>query len=271
MIRTLLFILLIVAFGDCAAPLKTGNNISQQDNIVVNKSLALQPDKFETQFAQGIDFIATGNEPFWKLEIDFDKFMHFKMLDGFEITTAVGEGIKAIDANVIRYAANNEKGALTVQIQKLTCINNMSGEKLGYTVTVDTKNKADKNYLNYKGCGQYIADYRLHDIWVLDSINNKRIKPDDFTKKLPYLELNLKEKKVFGSTGCNTISGPIKIMGKKIYIGKLATTRMACKDTDFEKAYLQGLENKIIPYKTTTGKLYLQVSTGEVFIYKKTD
>ena len=271
MIRTLIFVLLIVGFGDCVAPLKTGNNIPQQHNNIANKLLALQPDKFQTQFAQGIDFIATGNEPFWRLEIDFDKDMHFKMLDGFEITTAVGEEIKAMDANVIRYSSSNEKGTLTVQIQKLACINDMSGEKLGYTVTIDTKGKADKNYRTYKGCGQYIADYRLHDIWVLDSINNKKMKADDFTKKLPYFELNLTEKKVFGSTGCNTITGPIEIMGKKIYIGKLATTRMTCKYTDFEKAYLQGLENKIIPYKITTGKLYLQVSTDKVFIYKKTD
>ena len=271
MIRTLLFILLIVLFGDCVAPLKTGNTIPKEDNIVANKPLALQPDKFQTQFAQGIDFIATGNEPFWKLEIDFDKVMHFKMLDGFEITTAVGESIKAMDANVIRYTANNEEGTLTVQIQKSVCINDMSGETLGYTVTIDTKTKADINYRMYKGCGQYIADYRLHDIWVLDSINNKKMKAADFTKKLPYLELNLTEKKVFGSTGCNTITGAIEIKGKKSYIGKLATIRMACKDTDFETAYLQGLENKTIPYKITVGKLYLQVSTDKVFVYKKTD
>ena len=271
MVRTLLFILLIVSFGNCVSPLKTGNNISQQDSTVANKLLALQPDKFQTQFAKGIDFIATGNEPFWRLEIDFDKVMHFKMLDGFEITTAVGEGIKAMDANVIRYTASNEKGTLTVQIQKLACINDMSGETLGYTVTVDTKNKADINYRTYKGCGQYIADYRLHDIWVLDSTNNKKMKAADFTKKLPYLELNLTEKKVFGSTGCNTITGPIEIKGKKIYIGKLTTTRMACKDKDFEKAYLQGLENKIIPYKISTGKLYLQISSDSYFIYKKVD
>lgn len=271
MIRSLLFILLIVFFGDCVAPLKTGNNITHQDSIVANKPLALQPDKFQTQFAQGIDFIATGNEPFWRLEIDFDKFMHFKMLDGPEITTAVGEGIKAMDANVTRYTANNEKSTLTVQIQKLDCINDMSGEKLGYTVTIDTKNKADKNYRTYKGCGQFIADYRLHDIWVLDSINDKKIKAADFMKNLPYVELNLTEKKVFGSTGCNTITGLIEIRGKKINIGKLATSRMTCTNTNFETAYLQELENKTIPYKIATGKLYLQVSTEKVFIYKKTD
>ena len=91
MVRTLLFILFIVSFVNCVSPLKTGDTIPQEDNIVANKSLALQPHKFQTQFAQGFDFIATGNEPFWRLEIDFDKVMHFKMPDGFEITTAFGE------------------------------------------------------------------------------------------------------------------------------------------------------------------------------------
>ena len=64
-------------WGLCCA-FKTSNNIPQQDNSVAIKPLALQPYKFQTQFAQGIDFIATGNEPFWRIEIDFDKFMHFK-------------------------------------------------------------------------------------------------------------------------------------------------------------------------------------------------
>ncbi len=177
--------------------------------------------------------------------------MHFKMPDGFEINTPAVEGVKAMDANVIRYHANTEKGTLTVQIQKLECINDMSGAKSEYSVTIDTKNNTDKDYRTYKGCGQYLADYRLHDIWVLDSINNKKIIAKDFMKGNPLLEFNLTE--------------------KKIYFGRLATTRMACNNMDFESAYLKKLDNKIVPYQIKSGKLYLQVSSDSVFVYKKTD
>ena len=271
MIRTLLFILLIVLFGNCVTPLKTGNNIPQEDNIVANKLLALQPDKFQTQFAQGIDFIATGNEPFWRLEIDFDKSMHFKMPDGFEINTPAVKGVKAMDANVTRYDASTEKGTLTVQIQKLECINDMSGEKLAYTVTITTKNNTDKDYRTYKGCGQYLADYRLHDIWVLDSINNKKIVAGDFLKGIPQLEFNLVERKIFGNTGCNNINGVIEVLGKKIYFARLVTTGMACKNMDFESGYLQKLDSKTIYYYIRPGKLYLQVSSDSLFVYRKVD
>jgi heat shock protein HslJ len=93
-----------------------------------------------------------------------------------------------------------------------------------------------KDYTIYKGCGRYLADYRLHDIWVLDSINNKKISAEDFMKGNPLLELNLTENKIYGNTGCNNISGAIEVLGKKIHFGRLATTRIACKDMDFESS-----------------------------------
>jgi uncharacterized membrane protein len=46
--------------------------------------------------------------------------------------------VKAMDANVTRYSAKTEKGILTVQIQKLECINDMSVEKSTYSVSVET-------------------------------------------------------------------------------------------------------------------------------------
>ena len=271
MIRTFVFFLLVIFFGGCVVPLKTSNNIIKKDSTVANNPLALQPDKFKTKFDQGIDFIASGNEPFWSLEIDFDKSMHFKMPDGFEIKTPAVEGVKAMDANVTRYAGKTEQGLLIVQIQKLECINDMSGEKLDYTVTVDIKNNTDKDYSTYKGCGRYLSDYRLQDIWVLDSINKKKMHATDFMKGLPYLEFNLTEKKILGHTGCNNINCTMEVLGKKIKFGNISATRMACKNMEFEPTYLQMLDSKTISYYIKPGKLYLQVSSDSLFVYRKVD
>jgi heat shock protein HslJ len=93
----------------------------------------------------------------------------------------------------------------------------------------------------------------------------------EFTKGLPLLEFNLTEKKIFGHTGCNNITGTIEIEGKKIRFGRLATTRMACKNMDFESAYLKELDNKIVPYQIRPGKLYLQVGVDSIFVYRKID
>lgn len=271
-------LLIMQLFLGCAeSAKKVDNTIANDSTLIVNNAVknisdtAPSPDRFRKQFEQGIDFIASGNEPFWSLEIDFEKMMRFKMAGGLEITTPAVEGVKAMDANVIRYRANTDKGTLTVQIQKLECINDMSGEKLDYTVTVDVKYNADKDYTTYKGCGRYLADYRLHDIWALDSINNQKMKAADFMKGIPLLEFNLTEKKIHGNTGCNNINGTIEVKGNKIQFGRLATTRMACKNMEFEAKYLEKLDNKIVPYQIKPGKLYLQVSPDSVFIYKKVD
>src|SRR5690606_1048363 len=39
------------------------------------------PAVFLERFNRGIDFVATGNEPFWSVDIDFEGSMHFKHMD----------------------------------------------------------------------------------------------------------------------------------------------------------------------------------------------
>ena len=255
----------------CVPALKTNNIIKQKNTHVLNKSLALHPEMYTDKFEQGIDFIASGNEPFWSLEIDFDTLMRFKMPVGYEIKTPAVKGLKAMDANVIRYQASNDKSTLTVQIQKLDCLNDMSGVKLPYTVTISTKNNTDKNEVNYKGCGQYLADYRLHDIWALDNINDNKIIAADFINGFPRIEFNLTERKVFGSYGCLNYNGDIEVKGDKIYFEKLLSIGKACNHLNIENEYLQKISNKIISYQVKQGKLYLQVSKDVMFIYKKID
>lgn len=228
------------------------------------------PKQYET-LKNTIDFKATGNEPFWLLEIDFDKFMHFKTLNGFEITTPVPEATKAADANAMRYKALTEQGELIVQIAKRECINDMSGKKSNYSVSIDVKNNSDKDYTSYKGCGEYFADYRINDIWVLESINNKPVDKVNFTKEFLRLEINLVQKKAFGSGGCNSFTGDAEVMGKKIKFGNLAVTTMACLDMKFENNYIKGLSNHTIPYFITPGKLQMQFNSDSVFVYKKVD
>ena len=56
-----------------------------------------KPVELATKTQRAVDFEATGNEPFWSLEIDFDRQMHFKTLHELDLTTPVprnlvGEG-----------------------------------------------------------------------------------------------------------------------------------------------------------------------------------
>lgn len=219
----------------------------------------------------GIDFIASGTEPFWSLEINFDKELHFKTVAGLDITTSVPEGARAADANVMRYRAVTEQGELIVQLAQHECINDMSGAKSDYAVTIDTKTNTAANYTTYKGCGSYTVDYRINDIWVLERINETVLKRADFTKGLPQLEINLAQKKVFGHTGCNNMNGTAEVQGRKIYFGMLMTTRMACPNIDFENRYLASLQRRLIPYTIEAGRLQLKVNNDSVYTYRKID
>lgn len=229
------------------------------------------PNRFKQQLDRGVGFLASGNEPFWSLEINFDAGLSFKTPDGYEIAASVPKAVKAMDANEVRYVATTEKGTVTVQIQKTECINDMSGEKLDYQVTVDTKQEADREAKTFKGCGRYLSDYRINDIWALETVNGKAISKEDFKNNIPRLEINLKEQQVFGNGGCNEFSGTANVRGKKIAFGPFRSTEMACPSLQFESKLFEALGNKTVAYAITPGKLLIDAGPGNVFGFKKVD
>jgi len=178
---------------------------------------------------EGIDFYAVGNEPFWSLDMDFDKVFRFKNLDGIEFNAPV---IKAIDANLNRYRSATESGEIIIQLDETKCTDSMSGKEFDYSVSVDFKRSIDEEYTNYKGCGNYISDYRLHDIWAIVEVDGTKINPTDYKKNAPRIEINLTNKNAFGSDGCNTFRGSVKVENDTIYFGNLASTMMACLDNN---------------------------------------
>jgi uncharacterized membrane protein/heat shock protein HslJ len=250
----------------CTATKKTTMPNHQQEP---EKTLAQNPGKYQQQFEKGIDFIASGTEPFWSLEIDFDKQMHFKVLSGTELITPAVKGVKAMDADVTRYAAETEKGMLIVQLIKQACTNNMSGEKFPYTVTVDVKSPGSNQYQQYKGCGQNLYNPRLYDIWVLDSINHQKIVMADYPNGIPRLEFNLTDMRLGGYLGCNSFTSYIQIMGSQLSFGRLASTEKLCPGVN-EGSYAALLNNQTYTYAINGLKLYL-VNANTSLVYRKVD
>lgn len=268
----LFLIIFLVTTAACHSSKKTTvseETQTKQTDLVVN-SLAQRPGKYQDKFEKGIDFIANGTEPFWSLEIDFDNYMHFKTLGGIDITTPAVKGEKAMDAPVTRYAASTEKGMLIIQVFKQECTNDMSGEKFPYKITVDVKINDETDYRTYKGCGQNLADYKLYDIWALDSLDHQKALPANYSGGLPRLEFNLTQNTVMGFAGCNEMNGNIEIMGKTIRFGRIITTMKACEGVN-ETAYLQKLTNKTVRYAIGNLKLVLQTEDGSNLVYKKVD
>jgi len=226
----------------------------------------------QKKMAEGIDFYAVGNEPSWSVDIDFDKFMRFKSLTELpEMHTPPGKEDRAQDADVTRYFAQTESGTLIVTVLKGKCSDTMSGEPILFRVRVDVKRATELDYTSFEGCGVYVVDYRLNDIWVLTMFNHKPLNKEDFAKGLPMLEFHLNDNRVFGSTGCNRMTGGFEVRGNKITFSQMATTRMACPNMEFENRFLKALTGGTLNYSLDRGRLMLKNDEGITLEFKKTD
>jgi heat shock protein HslJ/uncharacterized membrane protein len=229
------------------------------------KGPAKYSDQLMNKLEKGVDFVASGNEPFWSMEIAFDNKILFKVLQGDSLVTATPAPTKLMDVAATSYRTKIGSEQLDIIIYDKPCEDNMSGKELPKTVEITHGDK------KYTGCGSYLSDYRLNDIWVLESINDGAINLADFPRGLPRIELNLTMNQVFAFAGCNEFSGAMEIQGKRIHFGRFSGTLMACKNMNFESEYLSKLANKTIPFRIEPGKLILQISADSSYNYKKVD
>ena len=226
----------------------------------------------QKKMAEGIDFYAVGNEPSWSVDIDFEKFMRFKSLTELpEMNTPPGKEDKAQDAEVTRYFAQTEIGTLIVTVSKGQCTDTMSGDLFPFRVRVDVKRATEPDYTSFEGCGTYVVDYRLNDIWVLTMFNQEPLNKEDFAKGLPVIEFHLSDNRISGSTGCNRMTGGFEVRGNKITFSQMATTRMACPNMESENRFLKAFTGRTLNYSLDGGRLRLKNDEGITLEFKKTD
>ena len=218
---------------------------------------------------QGIYFRAVGNEPEWSLKIS-EKTIEFTSLKtGFESFNSVAvTPILAMDANVKIYQLTNNTGTATLQINQQDCINSMSGENALYSVQMEItiKNKTEK----FSGCGNYVTDYRLHDIWVLEKLNGQVVRSADFTKELPNLQINSTTNEFLGFAGCNQMNGKVFYERGLLRFTNISTTRMMCAPNNKEADFLEALQNTT-NYHFESRHLILSNPSGEKLVFKKVD
>ena len=218
---------------------------------------------------EGIYFRAVGNEPEWSLKISEKKIEFTSLKPGFESFKSVHvEPIRAMDANVKMYQVATESGTMNIQIIQKECVNPMSGEKSPYSVEVAiVKNKLSTEF---NGCGNYITDYRLHDIWVLEKLNGKTVSQADFGKEIPNLEINSTNNNFLGYAGCNRMSGTIFFENGLLRFTNIITTRMVCPGVNKESEFLKALQSAST-YIIENRLLILSNPSGEKLVFKKVD
>ncbi|MBD8488754.1 copper resistance protein NlpE N-terminal domain-containing protein [Echinicola sp. CAU 1574] len=247
---------------------KSGNPI-EGSTAALYQLRSSKPENFNMKLKEKsfVGFKASGNEPFWSVEMDFHKNITFKPMEGEPITVPLTKPVRPQDVNAVTYRAETEKGSLQVTIFKEPCQDTMSGKEFGHRVTVRVKVGDEQEYKEYSGCGDYQGDYRLNDIWVLESINGEVFMKEG---KSPNLEFNLMENRFYGFGGCNRINGNITLENQKVTFGKVVSTQMACPNLEKEGVFLKKLNDQTYDFIISEGRLTLSNEEDEL-VFKKID
>ena len=202
-------------------------------------------------------FKATGNEPFWGLEIFENRKVRFHALAGknFNIESYLPEAMLHIQDTLI-YSFEVENDSLNISIIRFPCEDTMSGEIRPLNVTVSIKeNNGDIN--DFVGCGKYLDEYEINGSWKLKSINNDTTHLNT-GEGIPDMEIHLLEKRIFGFAGCNRFSGKVELINGKLHFGPIVSTKMACTDIEVENKFFETLSDKILNYSRMNGELILK-------------
>ena len=132
------------------------------------------------------------------------------------------------------------------------------------------KGSKDENYQTYDGCGNYLYDNRLYDIYVMEEMTGINFKKEKLKDGMPRFEFILADMRFSGTAGCNTIGGSINVVGNKIIFGALMGTLMACPNMKVEKAVIDALNQKTVTYSVDKMKLTI-VSGKTKMVLKKVD
>ena len=264
MIKKGLFSILLLLIISCNT---TAPVIKVDSKTESTSDYKLQMENLE----QGIYFRATGNEPEWSLKISEKAIFFTSMKPGFEsYNSSHVEPVRAMDANLKRYRVETETGTMSIQIQQQECINIMSGDKFPYSVRIElTKGKSDQ-VVTFNGCGTYITDSKLHDIWALEKMNGENVNRTKFKGEFPNIEINSTTNQFHGFGGCNRISGSIFFEKGLLRFTNMISTLMACEPLNRESEFLTSLQSTT-SYSVENMKLTLRNQSGIELVFKKVD
>jgi heat shock protein HslJ len=225
-----------------------------------NESFRMHPSTYQADFT-GYDSDST-----WKLSIRFGEEVVFtSKTDKIIFRGKADEEFVAQGADIVMVKAQNETHEIIVAIDVQTC--NQDGKIINLAVK-DLKTGEEKEY---RGCGIYNGSPKLFDIWVLMAINNEPLDSDVFRIQLPFMEINLRDKRIMGFGGCNEFNGSISFVYKKIVFGPIASTRKYCNDiSEYEEKLFGLLNGGALNYSFRENILILESTQGSL-TFKKVD
>ncbi len=109
----------------------------------------------------------------------------------------------------------------------------------------------------------------LQDIWVLAMINSEQKYEVNLVNNTPLLDLDSAKSRMTGYTGCNSLTGKLKVRGNKLVFDSLRlTSSQPCNDKGFEKKLVSSLKGGNTTYKIDNDTLHLSIGGAEL-IYRR--
>lgn len=113
----------------------------------------------------------------------------------------------------------------------------------------------------------------LEGFWVLESIKGEDLNMDSAK---PQLNIELSEKRVSGTAGCNRISGSFEVeegVTRSISFPNIAATRMFCNNMELETKVLKALSSVSSYYVLPSGAylIFSDAEGNELLKYEKTE
>lgn len=116
---------------------------------------------------------------------------------------------------------------------------------------------------------KHVSKSQLTDKWILKSINNRPVS-QAFPNKTPYLLFNFQIDQVSGNGGCNTFTGKFTYNGGTFQAPNIASTMMACIDTNDESLFFE-LLGKPSKLSIMNGELIFSQDDKPVLIFTRAE
>ena len=203
-------------------------------------------------------FRATGNEPFWSLELTDQRFDLNTDLGETRINVALTEQELLEDGR--RYRNLIEDGDLVVSIFDRPCVDSMSGMPHPATVEIQLDDR------RLDGCGGDPATLLQGPAWVVEDIEGGGI----IDRSRVTLNFGA-DGRLWGRASCNTYQGEYSLTGESLTLALSATTMMACAPAlmDQERKVLDLLARVRAFELDPTGALILKTDDGAALLARR--
>ncbi len=239
-----------------AAPVMQALPTPQRDTLTLDR---------QRDVLRGMEFHAAGDG--WLLTVHAQQGFVLERVGMAPMVLPYSAPIKEKDGGY-RYASTIDNVRIAVVVSDTA---NAGTGTFPTTVRIGSVDASSTHTWLY-GTGEFLPPARLHDIWMLLTMDGQRVDPKLF-REGPRLEFFVADGQVVGSDGCNGISGPFTATPEGLHLADLMRTLRACPEAveRIEQAFHKALGSGPFRYTFHNNDLTLRAANGTVLVFRRVD